>query len=59
METMTYKEAYALVDTIEELKRQVNYDTQVAIFFGCNPDRIKAIEDAANERAKEIESACM
>ena len=53
---MTYKESYKQCNTIEELKRMALKDTEIAIFLGANPDRIRAIETAMNERADEIEA---
>lgn len=49
---MTYKESYKQCNTIDELKQ-----TEIAIFLGANPDRIRAIENAMNERANEIEKS--
>jgi hypothetical protein len=50
---MTYLESYRKCKTVEEIKRKVVLDTKVAIFFGANPDRIKAIEDAMNQAIAE------
>lgn len=53
---MTYKERYSQCNTIDELKQIAIKDTEIALFLGANPDRIKAIEDAMNERVNEIEN---
>lgn len=50
---MTYKEAYMRLSSFSELTDMVKADIQIALFFGGNPDRIKAIEDAMNEVATE------
>lgn len=52
---MKYIEVYRQIDSMEELKERVKEDVGIAIFLGGNPDRIRAIEDAMNERAKELE----
>ena len=54
---MTYKERYSQCNTIDELKQMAIKDTEIAMFLGANPDRIKAIENAMNERADEIEKS--
>lgn len=54
---MTYKESYKQCNTIDELKQMAIKDTEMAIFLGANPDRIRAIENAMNERADEIEKS--
>lgn len=46
---MTYYETYSACKTEEEIKERAKRDTEVAIFLGNNPDRIKAIEDAMNK----------
>ena len=51
---MTYLESYRQCNTLKELINRVKADTKVAIFLGSNPDRIKAIENAMNEREKEL-----
>ena len=50
---MTYYEVYSACDTVEEIKKKAIDDTRVAIIFGNNPDRIKAIEDAMNRAIAE------
>lgn len=50
----TYRDYYKQAHTIEELKQMALDDTRVAMLLGCNPDRIQAIEDAMNDRAKEL-----
>ena len=52
---MTYRERYSQCNTIDELKQMAIKDTEIAIILGANPDRIRAIENAMNERADEIE----
>ena len=49
---MTYKESYMRAHDIGELKGMVEHDAKLAVIFGGNPDRIKAIEDAMNEVVK-------
>lgn len=49
----TYKESYMQLSSLKELTDRVKVDTAIALFFGGNPDRIKAIEDAMNEVAEE------
>jgi hypothetical protein len=46
---MTYYEAYSTCQNEEKIKEMAIRDTEVAIFLGNNPDRIKAIEDAMNK----------
>lgn len=41
------------LSSFKELTDKVKVDTTIALFFGSNPDRIKAIEDAMNEVAEE------
>ena len=41
------------VTSLEELIEKGKKDAEVALFLGANPDRMKAIEDAMNEVAKE------
>lgn len=53
---MTYEESYRALRTSEEIKAEVKQDIKVAIFLGRNPDRIKAIKDAANKVLMEKES---
>lgn len=53
--SITYKDYYSNAHSIEKLKDMALRDIEIAIFLGANPDRIKAIEDAMNERAEEIE----
>lgn len=50
---MTYYEKYQFCNTLSELKEEAVKDTKVAVFIGSNPDRIKAIEDAMNDVARE------
>ena len=52
---MTYEESYRALSTSEEIKAKVKQDVKVAIFLGNNPDRIKAIENAANKVLMEQE----
>ena len=49
----TYKESYMQLSSLKELTDKVKVDTTIALFFGGNPDRVKAIEDAMNEVAEE------
>lgn len=44
---MTYYEAYSQLPTIDEIKRQAVIDTEAELTRGGNPDRLKAINDAA------------
>lgn len=53
---MTYRERYKQCNTIDRLQEMALEDTRVAVLLGSNPDRIKAIENAMNERANEIEA---
>ena len=46
---MTYYEKYSAAREECDLIGMVKHDTKCAIIFGNNPDRIKAIEDAANK----------
>ena len=41
------------LSSLKELTDKVKVDTAIALFFGGNPDRIKAIEEAMNEVAEE------
>lgn len=41
------------LSSLKELTDKVKVDTTIALFFGGNPDRVKAIEDAMNEVAEE------
>ena len=50
---MTYYESYSLLPTVEDIKAKAIRDTEIAIFMGNNPDRIKAIEDAMNKAIRE------
>ena len=50
---MTYYEAYSLLKSEAELKLTMEQDAKVAIFFGANPDRLKAIGEAGNKVANE------
>ena len=50
---MTYYEVYSACSTVEEIKEKAIADTKVAIIFGNNPDRIRAIEDAMNRAIAE------
>ena len=50
---MTYKESYMQATSLEDLMEKGKKDAQIALFLGANPDRMKAIEDAMNEVAKE------
>lgn len=50
---MTYYEAYSACKTEDEIKAKAIDDTRVAIIFGNNPDRIKAIENAMNRAIAE------
>ena len=52
---MTYRERYKQCNTIDKLQEMALEDTRVTVLLGSNPDRIKAIENAMNERANEIE----
>ena len=45
---MTYLESYLALDSVESIKAEAKKDADIAIFFGANPDRLKAIEDAMN-----------
>lgn len=50
---MTYYEHYLTAQEECDLIALMKHDAKCAIIFGNNPDRIKAIEDAANKVAKE------
>ena len=50
---MTYYEKYSAARDECDLIAMMKHDVKCAIIFGNNPDRIKAIEDAANRVAKE------
>lgn len=50
---MTYYEHYLTAQEEWDLIAMMKHDAKCAIIFGNNPDRIKAIEDAANKVAKE------
>lgn len=50
---MTYYEHYLTAREECDLIAMMKHDTKCAIIFGNNPDRIKAIEDAANKVAHE------
>lgn len=50
---MTYYEHYLTAQEECDLIAIMKHDAKCAIIFGNNPDRIKAIEDAANKVAKE------
>lgn len=50
---MTYYEAYSKCITREQMEEAMKHDAEVAMFLGANPDRLKAIEDAANRVAEE------
>lgn len=50
---MTYYEKYSACQNEEEIKEMAIRDTEVAIFLGNNPDRIKAIENALNKAIAE------
>jgi hypothetical protein len=50
---MTYYEAYSACKNITEIKKMAIHDTEIAIFLGNNPDRIKAIENAMNQAIKD------
>ena len=52
-ERVTYYEAYSACKTEDEIKEMAIKDTRVAIIFGNNHDRIKAIEDAMNRAIAE------
>lgn len=43
------------LSTVDEIKKKAIEDIKVAIFFGNNPDRIKAIENAMNEAISKME----
>ena len=46
---MTYYEAYCVCKSEDELKRAMKRDAEIAVLFGSNPDRLRAIEDAGNK----------
>ena len=51
---MTYYEKYSTLPEEVDLKAAMKHDADIVmIFFGGNPDRIKAIEDAGNRVVKE------
>ena len=50
---MTYYEKYSAARDKCDLIGMMKHDTKCAIIFGNNPDRIKAIEDAANKVLRE------
>ena len=50
---MTYYDKYSKLQTEEELKDWMRRDGYAAMILGNNPDRIRAIEDAANKVAEE------
>ena len=45
---MTYKDSYEKCKTVEDLKKEVIKDVEVALFIG-SLDRVKVIEIAASE----------
>lgn len=49
---MKYIEVYKQCESLDELKRMAVRDAKVAMVWGYNPDRIKAIEDAMNTVAQ-------
>lgn len=50
---MTYYESFSIAETEHDLKILMKESARVAVMFGNNPDRIKAIEDAGNRVAHE------
>lgn len=46
---MTYKDSYEKCKTVEELKKEVIKDVEVALFIIGSLDRVKVIEIAASE----------
>lgn len=50
---MTYYESFSIAATEHDLKILMKEAAKVAVMFGNNPDRIKAIEDAGNRVAHE------
>lgn len=50
---MTYYESFSIAATEHDLKILMKEAAKVAVMFGNDPDRIKAIEDAGNRVAHE------
>ena len=49
---MKYIDTYKQCKSLDELKEMAVRDAKVAMVWGYNPDRIKAIEDAMNTVAQ-------
>lgn len=49
---MTYKESFMKCKTLEELVNKIKDDVYAALFFSSQ-DRVKNIQEAANETIKE------
>ena len=49
----TYYELFSVAKSEKRLKEMMADAIKIAMFYGGNPDRLKAIEDAGNQVAKE------
>ena len=49
----TYYELFSEAKNEKRLMEMMKEAVEIAIFIGGNPDRLKAIEDAGNQVAKE------